>query len=82
MLPEFPFRYDFDQAICIPARDVRNGRNTQHANCGFTVASANYDFVVQFHRVRRLCRTVVEQNKTRIAKLLSNCSTRAEAAEF
>ena len=82
MLPKFPFGYDFDQAICVPARDVRNGRNTQHANRGFTVATADYDFVVRFHRVRRLRRSAVEQNKTRIAKLLSNCSTRAEAAEF
>jgi hypothetical protein len=36
------------------------------------VATSDYDFVVGFHGVRRLCRSAVEQNKTRVAKLLSN----------
>ena len=82
MLPEFPFGYDFDQPIRLTPGDVPRRRKSQHANCRFVIATADYDFVVGFHGVRRLCRMAVKQNKTRVAKLLSNRTTRAEAAKF
>jgi hypothetical protein len=82
MLLEFPFRYDFEQPIRLMPGNVPRRRKNQHANCRFVIATTDYDFVVGFYGVRRLCRMAVKQNKTRFAKLLSNRTTRAEAAKF
>ena len=58
------------------------GWDAQNARDGFFVGLADDYFITGFDVVRRFCRTAVEQNNARIAKLLSNCAARAKPAEF
>ena len=72
ILPKFLFRNDFQQRIRFTPGDISSRGDHQNTNRRFVIAPADNYFVVRFDDVRRLGRTSVEQNKTRIAKLLSN----------
>jgi hypothetical protein len=46
------------------------------------IPAPNFDRVPDFYRVRRFRRPPVQQNKTRVAELLGNGTTRAQTAEL
>ena len=68
---QFPLTNNFNQRTCLTTRDVAAFWHRQHANCCFAIAQSDDDFVFRFNGVRRFRPPPIEQNKTRVTKLLS-----------
>ena len=56
--------------------------DAHHAHDQLMVSTTNGDLIVWFYGMRRLGRAAIEQNKTRVTKLLSYRTTRAKTTEF
>src|SRR5437762_2916128 len=57
-------------------------RHARNPHDRLAISTTNDDFVIGVDGMGRLGGAAIEQNKTRVAKLLSNGTTRAQAAEF
>ena len=74
--------YNFDQLFRVSARKVTGGRNAANAQGGVTIWPMNRDLIAGFHSVSGFRRSSVEQDKARVAKLLSYSAARAKTAQF
>src|SRR5438046_9963233 len=61
---------------------MRRGRNVHDTRRGFPITPTDNDFISHLYHVSRFHRPPIEQNKARIAKLLSHRATRAKTAGF
>ena len=74
------FTNNFDQLVRVAPRNVAAGWNVQDASDNLVIAPANCNLISAFDRVRRFRCSPIQQNKTRVAKLLGNSAARAKAA--
>jgi len=71
-----------DQLIRFSSRNIARCGNIQYAYGDLFIAPANHYLVSSFHGMSGFCRSSIEQDKARVAKLLGYCPARAKAAEF
>jgi len=76
------FADDFNQPVCVASRDVAGGGRFQDVRDYLAIATPDFDFVSGIDGMSGLGRPAVKQNKTRVAKLLSNGAARAKATQF
>jgi len=76
------FADDFNQLLGVAPRNVPGRRRLEHVRDYFAVAPPNFDFVSGIDGMSGLGRPAVKQNKTRVAKLLSNGAAREKATQF
>jgi hypothetical protein len=74
--------HNLHQLICVASGNVAGRRRPEHVRDYFAVAPPNFDFVSGLDGMSGLGRPAVKQNKTRVAKLLSDGAARAKAAQF
>jgi len=74
--------YYFNQLPRIAPGNISGRGNAHYPRDGFAIAATENDFISNLYHVSRFHRPPIEQNKARIAKLLSHRTTRAKTADF
>ena len=58
--------------------DIACLRHAQNPIFSLDIATLQRNPIADLYTVSRLCFPIIDENKTRVAELLSNCSTRAK----